>query len=74
LKEKSKRSIFDIFEEKEREQMLEKDEITAAKGAFMAGREMRVGKRREDLMLEERDAEPVEPPKTVIETTSTFLF
>ena len=59
-KETKETDTMDIYKEKEREQMLEEDEITAAEGAFMAGREMKVGKKKKDLMLEERDTESVE--------------
>ena len=59
-KEKPEIETMDIYKEKEREQMLEDDEITATEGAFMAGREMKVGKKKKDLMLEERDTESVE--------------
>ena len=59
-KEKQEIDTMDIYKEKEREQMLEDDEITTAEGAFMAGREIKVGKKKKDLMLEDRDTESVE--------------
>ena len=34
----------DIYDDKQREQMLEDDEITAAENAFMEGREMKMKK------------------------------
>jgi hypothetical protein len=40
---------MDIYNEKEREEMLEEDEITVAEDAFMEGREMKVGKKEERL-------------------------
>ncbi len=36
----------DIYDDKQREQMLEDDEITAAENAFMEGREMKIKKER----------------------------
>lgn len=36
----------DIYDDKQREQMLEDDEITAAENAFMEGREMKMKKER----------------------------
>ncbi len=36
----------DIYDDKQREVMLEEDEITAAENAFMQGREMKPGKRK----------------------------
>jgi len=59
-KEKQEIDTMDIYKERQREQILEEDEITAAESAFMAGREMQVGKKKKDLMLEERDTESVE--------------
>lgn len=43
--------------------MLEDDEITSAESAFMAGREMKVGKKKKDSWLEERDTTSVELAK-----------
>jgi len=54
---------MDIYNEKDRDEMLEEDEITAAEDAFMEGREMKVGKKKKDLMLEEKDTESVELAK-----------
>jgi len=56
VERKGKQEIdtMDIYKEKEREQRLEDGEITAAEGALMAGREMKVGKKKKDLMLRER--------------------
>lgn len=34
----------DIYDDKQREQMLENDEITASENAFMQGREMKIDK------------------------------
>ena len=50
----------DIYYDEQRENMLEEDEITLAESAFMAGREMKVGKKKKDLWLEERDTTSVE--------------
>lgn len=53
----------DIYDEEQRERMLEDDEITSAESAFMAGREMKVGKKKKDLWLEEQDTTSVELAK-----------
>jgi len=53
----------DIYDDEQREKMLEDDEITSAESAFMAGREMKVGKKKKDLWLEERDTTSVELAK-----------
>lgn len=49
LKKKREKEIEteDIYNEEEREEMLEEDEITAAENAFMAGREMMIKKKKE---------------------------
>jgi hypothetical protein len=49
--------------DKQREEMLEEDEITSADSAFMTGREMKVEKKKKDLWLEERDTTLVELAK-----------
>jgi hypothetical protein len=36
----------DIYDDEQREKMLEEDEITAAESAFMEGREMKIRKKR----------------------------
>jgi hypothetical protein len=46
-KEKQEVDAVGIFEENEREQMLEDEEITAAEGAFMDGRKIKVGKKKD---------------------------
>ncbi len=53
----------DIYDDEQREKMLEDDEITSAESALMAGREMKVGKKKKDLWLEERDTTSVELAK-----------
>ena len=53
----------DIYDDEQREEMLEEDEITSAESAFMTGREMKVGKKKKDLWLEERDTTSVELAK-----------
>ena len=53
----------DIYDDEQREEMLEEDEITSAESAFMAGREMKVRKKKKDLLLEERDTTSVDLAK-----------
>lgn len=53
----------DIYDDEQREEMLEEDEITSAESAFMTGREMKVGKKKKDLWLEERGTTSVELAK-----------
>ncbi len=53
--------------------MQDKDEVTAAEDAIIAGREMKVGKKKKDLMLEEKDTESIEPTKEDYRRKLTFL-
>jgi len=53
----------DIYDDEQREEMLDEDEITSAESAFIAGREMKVGKKKKDLWLEERDTTSVKLAK-----------
>lgn len=62
---------MDIY--KEKEEMQDKDEVTAAEDAIIAGREMKVGKKKKDLMLEEKDTESIEPTKEDYRRKLTFL-
>lgn len=57
---KKKTETMDIYKDEQREEMLKMDEITAAENAFMAGREMKVGKKGKDLWLEKKEAKAVE--------------
>ena len=45
--EKKEVETEDIYDDEQREAMLEEDEITAAENAFMQGREMKIKKRKE---------------------------
>lgn len=51
---------MDIYNAEQREEMLKSDEITAAESAFMAGRELEIGKKKRDLWLEKKEAKAVE--------------
>jgi hypothetical protein len=44
--QEKERETGDIYDDRQREEMLDEDEITAAENAFMQGREMKPGKRR----------------------------
>jgi hypothetical protein len=61
------------FVSRKNEEMQDKDEITAAEDAIIAGREMKVGKKKKDLMLEEKDAESIELAKEDYRRKLTFL-
>lgn len=50
----------DIYDPKQREEMLEDDEITAVEATFMEGRERALKKKEEDLWLEKRETTSVE--------------
>lgn len=53
----------DIYDDKQREQMLEDDEITAAENAFMEGREMKMNKERKTKKKGHDDSMSVELSK-----------
>jgi hypothetical protein len=53
----------DIYDDKQREQMLEDDEITAAENAFMEGREMKNKKERKTKKTGHDDSISVELSK-----------
>jgi hypothetical protein len=53
----------DIYDDKQREQMLEDDEITAAENAFMEGREMKNEKKRKPKKTGHDDSISVELSK-----------
>lgn len=53
----------DIYDDKQREQMLENDEITAAENAFMQGREMKSKKYKKYKKHEHDDSISVELAK-----------
>jgi hypothetical protein len=44
--EREETETEDIYNDEQREQMLDEDEITAAENAFMQGREMKLAKRK----------------------------
>jgi hypothetical protein len=46
VEQEKERETGDIYDDKQREEMLEADGITAAENAFMQGREMTLGKRK----------------------------
>jgi len=50
----------DIYDEKQREKMLEEDEITAAENAFMQGRDMKPKKRKRSTQIGHKDTVSVE--------------
>jgi len=50
----------DIYDEKQREKMLEEDEITAAENAFMQGRDMKPKKRKRPTLIGHKDTVSVE--------------
>jgi hypothetical protein len=50
----------DIYDEKEREEMLRGDQITAAESAFMQGREMKPRKRKRPTQVGHKDTISVE--------------
>jgi len=50
----------DIYDEKQREKMLEEDEITAAENAFMQGRDMKPKKRKRPTQIGHKDTVSVE--------------
>ena len=50
----NERETEDIYDDKQREEMLEADEITAAENAFMQGREKADNRRKRDLGLERK--------------------
>lgn len=47
----------DIYDEEQREEMLEEDEITEAEYEFMAGRELTAKKKKKDSWLEQKENE-----------------
>ena len=51
---------MDIYKDKQREEMLKRDEITAAESAFMAGREIKIEGKKKDLWLEKKETKAVE--------------
>lgn len=51
---------MDIYKDEQREEMLKKDEITAAESAFMAGREIKIEGKKKDLWLEKKETKAVE--------------
>ena len=53
----------DIYDDKQREKMLEEDEITAAENAFMEGREMKMKKERKAKKTGHDDSISVELSK-----------
>jgi hypothetical protein len=53
----------DIYDDKQREEMLDEDEITAAENAFMQGREMQPKKRKSDKQTNHKDTVSVELAK-----------
>jgi hypothetical protein len=59
-KRKKKAETLDIYRDKQREEMLKGDEITAAESAFVAGREMKIEPKKKDLWLEEKETKAVE--------------
>ena len=50
----------DIYDDKQREEMLDEDEITAAENAFMQGREMKTEKRKSNKKISHSDTVSVE--------------
>jgi hypothetical protein len=50
----------DIYDDKQREEMLDEDEITAAENAFMQGREMQPKKRKSRTEADHEDTVSVE--------------
>ena len=50
----------DIYDDEQREKMLDEDEITAAENAFMQGREMNPKKRKDNKRVSHDDSVPVE--------------
>jgi hypothetical protein len=59
-KERKKTETMDIYKDEQRRKMLKEDEITAAENALMAGREIEVKKKKEDLWLEKKETKTVE--------------
>jgi hypothetical protein len=57
----------DIYNDKQREEMLKEDEITAAENAFMQGREMKTGDRKRRTQTGHRDTVSVELAKNEYE-------
>ncbi|WP_455276340.1 hypothetical protein [[Eubacterium] cellulosolvens] len=47
----------DIYDEEQREEMLEEDEITEAEYEFMAGRELTAKKKKKDSWLKQKETE-----------------
>jgi hypothetical protein len=62
-KDNLKSETEDIYDDKQREQMLEDDEITAAESAFMEGREMKNKKERAAKKMGHDDSISVELSK-----------
>jgi post-segregation antitoxin (ccd killing protein) len=58
-KRKKKPDTMDIYKDKQREEMLKKDEITAAENALMTGRNKELKKGKEGLWLEEEETKAV---------------
>jgi hypothetical protein len=50
----------DIYDDRQREEMLKEDEITAAESAFMQGREMKPEKRKRRTQTDHKDTVSVE--------------
>jgi len=50
----------DIYDDKQREKMLDEDEITAAENAFMQGREIKPEKRKSRMQTDHKDTVSVE--------------
>jgi hypothetical protein len=53
----------DIYDNKQREEMLKEDEITAAENAFMQGREMTPEKRKRRIQTNHKDTASVKLAK-----------
>lgn len=51
---------MDIYNEKQREEMLKRDAITTAESAFMVGREIKIEGKKKDLWLEKKEAKATE--------------
>jgi len=51
---------MNIYKGEQREEMLKRDEITAAESAFMVGREIKIEGKKKDLWLEKKEAKATE--------------
>jgi len=60
VKKQDETETEDIYDEEQREKMLDEDEITAAENAFMQGREMNPKKRKNDKEISHTDTVSVE--------------